>query len=74
MSVGLTQKEEIRYLLGRGEWVCGRDLHRVCWRYSARIFDLRRDGLDIQEKPCDCPDGNPHFKHWRTVTDKQPRL
>lgn len=44
--------------LKRGEpWVCGRSLgHANCggWRYSARVHELRCDGMQIVSRLCDC--------------------
>lgn len=44
--------------LARGEpWVCGRSLgHAQCggWRYSARVHELRGEGVHIETKVCGC--------------------
>ena len=62
----LTQKDRIRLTLGRpilhtrlrcpitdeftDEWVHFSDLNNVCYRYGARIYDLRQDGENIEKK------------------------
>jgi len=45
----MTQKEQILAILGRG-WTHFDRLNSICFRYSARIYDLRRDGHNIEKK------------------------
>lgn len=57
-----TRKDKVAAALSRaltrGEpWVCGRALgHAQCggWRYSARIHELRADGVEIETRVCGC--------------------
>lgn len=57
-----TRREKVasalRRALARGEpWVCGRALgHAQCggWRYSARVHELRADGVAIETRVCTC--------------------
>ncbi|MFA5376541.1 MAG: hypothetical protein WC455_12415 [Dehalococcoidia bacterium] len=32
-----------------GHWVSMRDLNAICFRYGARLYDLRRDGYEFEE-------------------------
>lgn len=45
----MTQAERIHARLKRG-WTSSRALNRIAFRYSARIFDLRRDGANIESE------------------------
>ncbi|MFZ5469457.1 MAG: hypothetical protein ACOZIN_08475 [Myxococcota bacterium] len=47
-----SNKEGLRALLADGRWHGIRELHEVAgWRYGARIFDLRGEGLVIHRRP-----------------------
>ncbi|MCK9461448.1 MAG: hypothetical protein M0R80_17595 [Proteobacteria bacterium] len=46
----MTQKEKIIKLLSDGEWHNATELHRICWRYSARMWDLKRDGYEFEKR------------------------
>lgn len=51
-EVRLTQKQKVLKALkvagSRG--VLNSDLNKICFRYGARIFELRREGYDIRQK------------------------
>ena len=36
----MTQCDRIRALLSDGRWHSMRELNRICYRYSARLYDL----------------------------------
>lgn len=38
-----------RLRMARGDWVHFRALNNICFRYGARIYDLRQKGHDIQK-------------------------
>lgn len=44
-----TQKERLLVLLRLG-WVSNVRLNRICFRYGARIFELREAGYNIVKK------------------------
>lgn len=46
----MTQNQKIYLALKPGKWVHYAKLNRICFRYGARIFDLRRMGVDIGKK------------------------
>ena len=37
-------------LLSDGRWHSNVQLNRICFRYGARIFDLKRDGYNIDSE------------------------
>ena len=45
-----TYKEKIFTKLKQGGWVSNRALNKVCFRYSARIHELREEGHVIEKK------------------------
>lgn len=42
----LTHKQRIMLLLASGRWVHQRELNAICFRYGARLYDLRKSGFD----------------------------
>ena len=64
----LTQKERVKRMLERG-WTCSGVLNDICWRYSARIHDLRNDGFHIEDRACTCANSKAGFRHWRIVSE-----
>jgi hypothetical protein len=44
------QKQRLLSLFGDGEWHGNDDLNRIAFRYTARLFDLRKDGYEFDEK------------------------
>jgi hypothetical protein len=51
-DVKLTQKQRVlRALRAAGpQGVTNAQLNSICFRYGARIFELRREGYDIRQK------------------------
>lgn len=47
MSESLSQTARILKLLKTNGSATNRELNRVCFRYGARLHDLRREGWDI---------------------------
>lgn len=41
----LTQRQRIMLLLIDGEWHHMKQLQAICWRYSARLWDLKQGGF-----------------------------
>ena len=60
-----TQRDRIAALLADRRWHCVRELNRVCWRYGARLWELRSLGVTFEKKPCDCRKKMAHGDHWR---------
>ena len=61
----MTQKAKIIDLLKDKEWHSTEELHAICWRYGARLFDLREEGYVFEKKP------HPFKKNlelWRLLT------
>jgi hypothetical protein len=46
----INQKEKIYNLLKDGNWHNFRELNNICFRYGARLFDLKKDGIDHEIK------------------------
>jgi hypothetical protein len=44
----LNQKNKILLLLSDGEWHLNVELNKICFRYGARITELRQGGNDIE--------------------------
>jgi hypothetical protein len=59
-----THKEKIVALLSDGRWHSTIELHAICWRYGARLWDLRRDGYVFEKRRT--PD--PRIEEWRLVS------
>lgn len=38
----MSQTEELLDILADGAWHSIRDLHKICWRYGARLYDMRQ--------------------------------
>ena len=54
---GPSQQERVRVMLSRG-WVCGAEFLTASppiLRYTGRIHELRRDGFQIDRRPCSHP-------------------
>jgi hypothetical protein len=64
MKTKPTQKEKIVALLSDGRWHSTIELHAICWRYGARLWDLRRDGYVFEKRRT--PD--PRIEEWRLVS------
>lgn len=50
LPIKISQKDRILNLLKANDTATSRDLNNICYRYSARILDLRRDGHIIESK------------------------
>ncbi len=60
----MTQKEKILSLLDDGEYHNATELHGVCWRYVARIFDLKKEGYIFEKKR-----GQNGLEDWRLLAE-----
>jgi hypothetical protein len=58
-----TQKERILALLSDGQWHDTIELHAICWRYGARLWDLRRDGYAFEKRRT----ADPRIEEWRLI-------
>lgn len=45
-----SQTSRILALLRRKKFVTNIDLNKICYRYSARIYELRNDGWEIERE------------------------
>lgn len=45
----LTQTKQILNLLKKRRYVTNIELNKICYRYSARIHELRSEGWDIEK-------------------------
>lgn len=45
-----TMKQKIYDLLRDGNWHSFRELNKICFRYGARLWDLKQDGIDHEIK------------------------
>lgn len=69
----ITQREKIMHLLSDGRYHCVQELQQICWRYSARLHEIREQN-EMEKTPCSCKNGNPKFDHWRLVLGPQRGL
>ncbi len=46
----MTQKEKIQGLLSDGLWHSFSELNEICFRYGARLFELKKDGYEFEKK------------------------
>ena len=44
---------ETKHFVFESQWIHFSTLNKVCYRYSARIFELRRERIDIAKKQID---------------------
>lgn len=68
MEKKVSQTTKILRLLKSKRTVTNVELNRICFRYTARIHELRKDGYNIQrqyEKPG-------VFKYWLVQENEQP--
>lgn len=65
----MTQKEKIIDLLSDGEWHNATELHDICWRFGARIFDLKHDGYEFEKRK-----GQNGLEDWRLLITPEMRL
>jgi hypothetical protein len=49
-STKQSQKDKIKSLLSDGHWHSFNELNRICYRYSARLLDLKNDGIPHEIK------------------------
>jgi len=63
MKTKPTQKEKIVALLSDGRWHSTIELHVICWRYGARLWDLRRDGYVFEKRRT----ADPRIEEWRLL-------
>jgi len=45
-----TQMELLYALLSDGEWHSVIALQRICWRYGARLWDMREHGVQMEKR------------------------
>jgi hypothetical protein len=58
-----THKERILDLLSDGQWHDTVELHAICWRYGARLWDLRQAGYLLEKRQT----ADAHIEEWRLV-------
>lgn len=46
----MTQQQKILNRLKFRTWVPFEELNQICFRYSARIYDIRKKGIEIDNK------------------------
>ena len=46
----MTQKQQIQELLEDGAWHHMSELNSICYRYSARLYDLEREGYKWEKR------------------------
>ena len=45
-----TQRERIEACLADGEWHSGAELNRICFRYGARLHEMKKDGVEWEKR------------------------
>jgi len=61
----MNQKQRILKLLNDGNWHSTIELQKICWRYSARLWDLREDGYVFDKRPATGYEGQ--IEEWKLV-------
>jgi len=56
-----THKERILDLLSDGQWHDTVELHAICWRYGARLWELRQAGYALEKRRT----ADPRIEEWR---------
>lgn len=46
----LTHKEQVKRLLADKKWHSFCEFNSICWRYSARMFELQSEGIGHEKK------------------------
>ena len=63
----MTQRDRVQAML-TDDWTCGTQfLARHIPRYGARIFDLRRQGLKVERRPCETHQHFDRQYEWRLL-------
>lgn len=57
----MTQKERILGVLKEGGWHSVLELNAICWRYGARLWDLRQEGWNLEKRVSQ----NTGLEDWR---------
>ncbi len=67
----MTQKQDVLMMLWDREWLCVSEFMRAYIpRYSARLFELRRDGWTLEKRRCQ---QHPHdLDEWRLAGTPSP--
>jgi hypothetical protein len=60
----MNQKQKIIKLLKSQEWTHISELNKICFRYGARLYELRSDGYRFMKRKA--PDG---FEEWKLIHD-----
>ena len=68
MGTKETQTARILHLLKNKKVVTNTELNRICFRYGARIFELRREGYIIKSNHV--KDGQWEFSYHGHIDDK----
>jgi len=59
----MSQTDKILNLLKDGKWHSTIELHQICWRYGARLFDMREQGYKLEKRPSSVP----KIEEWRLI-------
>jgi hypothetical protein len=51
-------------LLSDGRWHSAVELHAICWRYGARLWDLRQEGYTLDKRAT----AEPQIEEWRLLS------
>jgi hypothetical protein len=62
----MSQKEKILNLFYDKEWTNAEELHEICWRYGARIFDLKKQGFKFEKRK-----GVNGLEEWKLIDEPQ---
>lgn len=66
---GLSRQQRAIYdtlTAARGGWVSSLVLNRICFRYGARLFDLKMRGVEWEKKP------GAHGEYWYRIPHRPP--
>jgi len=62
-----TQRQRLIDLLSDGRWHPVQELHGICWRYGARLWEMRKEGLWLEKRRQEAN----RLEEWRLVTEPQ---
>jgi hypothetical protein len=69
MSAKLSQKWRILKILWDCKWHRVDELHEICWRYGARLWDLRREGFVFDKSRCQAT----RLERWKLINKTKMR-
>lgn len=61
----MTQKEKILKLFRKSGWVKVQTLQQIAWRFSARLYELRKEGYEFEKRR-----QKNGLEEWKLISNK----